>query len=326
MALAAVLAAVVVRMLLDPVLGDHLPFYLFYFAVIVASIRGGIGPGLTALFIGFMAAAYFFATPRFSLMVDGSEHMFSAFRFVSLGVLLVVGGSWARSVRANWKHEALSRQHKEAEVLKARQEAWSTLASIGDGVITADNAGRVTFMNAVAEQLSGWELPHATGRYIPEVFRIVHEASGDPVPDPMLRALREQRIVTLPDRTMLLARNGVERPINDSASPIRDPLGNIIGSVLVFRENTTPVVTPSGFVIGEVELYPAPGTHEELAKDESQRLERACRAWLAANWQQDTEAVRIVALNGRHVFIQQDSVEQLPSGIPGVHFRVAYER
>ncbi len=96
--------------------------------------------------------------------------------------------------------------------------------------------------------------------------------------------------------------------------------------MLVFRENTAPAVTPRGFVIREVHLYPTPGSHKQLAADELARLEQACRAWLATHWQLDATAARIVAIAGYNVTVQQESMEFLPTGIPGVRFSVAYER
>lgn len=119
-----------------------------------------------------------------------------------------------------------------------RQRKWlrTTLASIGDGVIACDTAGEVTFMNEVAENLTGWRQEDALGRSLTEIFDIVNEQTRQPVENPLLRVLGEGRIVGLANHTILIARDGVERPIDDSAAPIRNNYGELIGAILVFRD------------------------------------------------------------------------------------------
>ena len=111
-----------------------------------------------------------------------------------------------------------------------------TLFSIGDAVIVTDAEGRVASMNSVAESLTGWTHAEAVGQPLEAVFRIVHENSRQTVENPALRALREGVIVGLANHTLLIARDGTERPIDDSAAPIRDSNSNIVGVVLVFRD------------------------------------------------------------------------------------------
>jgi len=125
-----------------------------------------------------------------------------------------------------------------AEEALRRQTEWLriTLASIGDAVISTDSAGQVTFLNAVAERLTGWPQAEAVGRPLPEIFRIVHERTRQPADNPALRALREGTIVGLANHTVLIARDGSERPIDDSAAPMRDETGATVGAVLVFRD------------------------------------------------------------------------------------------
>ena len=115
-------------------------------------------------------------------------------------------------------------------------EFWrTTLASIGDAVIATDTGGRVTFLNPVAEQLTGWPLDEARGVPLTEVFRIVNEATREPVANPALRALKTGTIVGLANHTILIARDGAEHHIDDSAAPIRQG-GRVDGAVLVFRD------------------------------------------------------------------------------------------
>jgi PAS domain S-box-containing protein len=131
-----------------------------------------------------------------------------------------------------------SRERAAALLHEQRQLLHATLASIGDAVIATDAAGRVTFLNSVACELTGWTSAEATGQPLDAVFHIVNEATRKPVESPALRALREGHVIGLANHTVLIARDGVERPIDDSAAPIRDSAGTVAGSVLVFRDIT----------------------------------------------------------------------------------------
>jgi PAS domain S-box-containing protein len=113
-----------------------------------------------------------------------------------------------------------------------------TLASIGDGVISTDDHGRVAFVNPVAEALTGWKETDARGKPLSEVFRIVNELTGLPAENPVERVLREGITLGLANHTMLIARDGRATAIDDSAAPIRDAQGNIRGVVFVFRNVT----------------------------------------------------------------------------------------
>jgi two-component system CheB/CheR fusion protein len=113
-----------------------------------------------------------------------------------------------------------------------------TLSSIGDAVITMNGEGRVTFLNPVAESLTGWTLQEAVGQPLDSVFRIINEESRQPVESPTVRALREGRICKLASHSLLVARDGTERPLDDSAAPISNDKGEVAGVVLVFRDIT----------------------------------------------------------------------------------------
>lgn len=117
-------------------------------------------------------------------------------------------------------------------------EKWlvATLSSIGDGVIATDGEGRVRFLNSLAEQLTGWPHVDAAGKDVQEVFRIVHEKTRETMANPALDALERGENINLADNTLLIARDGAVRPIEDSAAPIRDVNGGVAGSVLVFRD------------------------------------------------------------------------------------------
>ncbi|MDG3007162.1 PAS domain S-box protein [Paludisphaera mucosa] len=133
----------------------------------------------------------------------------------------------------------LEARRRAEEALSAERERLRiTLASIGDGVISTDAEGRVTYLNGVAERLTGWAVAEAAGRPLQEVFRIVNQYSREPVENPALRALRDGVVVGLANHTILIARDGAERPIDDSAAPMFDGRRAAIGAVLVFRDVT----------------------------------------------------------------------------------------
>jgi PAS domain S-box-containing protein len=121
---------------------------------------------------------------------------------------------------------------------EARRWFTTTLRSIGDAVIATDGGGRVTFMNPVAESLTGWTEGDARGRPLDEVFSIFSEQTRAVVESPVSRVLREGGVVGLANHTLLRSKRGVEIPIDDSGAPIRNESGRILGVVLVFRDVT----------------------------------------------------------------------------------------
>ncbi len=135
--------------------------------------------------------------------------------------------------------ETLRRESEFAQVITEQAERLrTTLSSIGDGVITTDNEGLVVNLNPVAEELTGWMTADAVGITLERVFSIVNETTREPVVNPAMRALKEGIIVGLANHTVLIAKNGIEIPIDDSAAPIRNKEGEIVGCVLVFRDIT----------------------------------------------------------------------------------------
>ena len=221
---AAVAAAMLARWLLDPLLGDHHPFATFFAAVAVASWVGGLRTALLATALGFVLAAVFFVPPRLSVLGTSGPHL------IGLGMYFVVCLTFAGFGEA--MRVARRREAGQKERLR------TTLASIGDGVVTTDAAGRVTSLNGVAERLTGWANADARGQPLDAVFAIVNETTRQPVGNPAVRALKEGVVVGLANHTVLIARDGTERPIDDSAAPIRDRDGAVVGCVLVFRDIT----------------------------------------------------------------------------------------
>jgi PAS domain S-box-containing protein len=130
------------------------------------------------------------------------------------------------------------RKQAEAAVRESEARYRATLYSIGDAVIATDAESRIIGMNPVAERLTGWLEGEAQGKPLSEVFRIVNEETRAAVESPVTRVLREGQVVGLANHTLLVAKNGTERPIADSGAPIRDEKGETTGVVLVFRDQT----------------------------------------------------------------------------------------
>jgi PAS domain S-box-containing protein len=165
--------------------------------------------------------------------------------FNMIGHLLKVAAFllfYKATVEASLKdpYHALFRDLSQREAaLRAGEERYrTTVESIGDGVITTDAEGRITLMNAVAEELTGWTLVEASMKPVTEVFNIMNEQTRKTVEDPVAKVLREGMIVGLANHTVLVKKDGTEVPIDDSGAPIRDNDGNTMGVVLVFRDIT----------------------------------------------------------------------------------------
>jgi PAS domain S-box-containing protein len=130
-------------------------------------------------------------------------------------------------------------KHKMEKKLK-ENEKWlaTTLKSIGDAVIATDSHGMITFMNPVAEGLTGWKLAEAANKKFSEIFRIINRDKRNPVDNPVERVLAEGVTVGMANHTLLVSRKGNEIPIDDSAAPIRADDGSMMGVILVFRDIT----------------------------------------------------------------------------------------
>jgi diguanylate cyclase (GGDEF)-like protein/PAS domain S-box-containing protein len=121
-------------------------------------------------------------------------------------------------------------------LFEGRERAEVTLNSIGDGVMSTDVWGHVTYLNAAAERMTGWSRIEAAGRPLEEVFRVIDATCGEPVESPMLRAIRQNKTVGLTPNCVLVRRDGSEAAIEDSAAPIHDRRGHVTGGVVVFHD------------------------------------------------------------------------------------------
>ena len=132
--------------------------------------------------------------------------------------------------------DVTERKKAETAVFQAKERAQVTLQSIGDAVITTDSEGRIDYMNPVAESLTGWENREAQGQLIANVLTVVDETTRETSEGPVTRCLREGQVLGLAEHTVLVKRRNQEIAIQDSAAPIRDRAGNLIGAVMVFHD------------------------------------------------------------------------------------------
>ncbi len=292
---AAVAAATAVRWLFDPLLDDRIPYATFFAAVALAAWVGGLRTGLLATGLGAWLAVTFVVPPRHPFALPSGPHLVGLLMYLAVGLTIT---GFGEALRAGRRREA-----EQGERLR------TTLASIGDAVITTDTAGRVTNLNTVAEALTGWANAEAVGRPLDEVFRIVNEATRRPVENPAFRALEEGVIVGLANHTVLIARDGRERPIDDSAAPIRSEGGEVVGCVLVFRDIS--------------ERYEA----ERQLRDKDAQLRLAIRAADMIVWRWDL-ATGLVTRLGDAPPDPPELFEQVmatihPADLPAVRERIA---
>jgi PAS domain S-box-containing protein len=221
--LVAVVVAVLLRWLLDPLMGDSLPLVTLFGAVAAAVWLGGYRVAVPVTIVGYVACNYLFIPPRGGF--DFSRpNIVGLVAYLFTCTLIMFFGEAART--------AETRAHQRRELFHV------TLRSIGDAVITTDLQGYITDLNPVAESLTGWSHDDALGQPLDRVFNIVNEATRQPVENPAIRALREGVVVGLANHTVLIRKDGQECPIDDSAAPIRNEFGYVSGCVLIFRDVT----------------------------------------------------------------------------------------
>ena len=142
-----------------------------------------------------------------------------------------------RNVGRVWSFRDITAHRRTEDELRQQREWFEvTLSSIGDAVITTDTATRVTFLNPIAEEMTGWKSADAFGLPLEKIFQIVDERTGQSIAHPVTRALTEGTVVGLANHTALIARDGKQTAIEDSAAPIRNAAGHITGAVMVFHD------------------------------------------------------------------------------------------
>ena len=222
--LAAVALAVLLRWALDPFMGDAYPLVTLFGAVAASVWLGGYRVAIPIALIGFLACHFLFIEPRGSFDVTSTPNVVGSIAYFVTCSLIIGFGEAARVAHS--------------KVGESREVFRVTLRSIGDAVITTDNEGHVTYLNEVAEMLTGWPMSEALNQPLERVFQIVNEISRQPVENPVTRALRKGVVVGLANHTILIKKDGSECPIDDSAAPIRNEHGFVSGCVLIFRDVT----------------------------------------------------------------------------------------
>ena len=131
---------------------------------------------------------------------------------------------------------AIERKSVEDALYLERERALVTLNSIGDAVLCTDISGNITYLNLVAETMTGWQREEAIGKTLAEVFRIIDGVTRKIAQDPMQMAVAQNRTLGLSSNCILVRRDGFESTIEDSAAPIHDRAGRVIGAVIVFHD------------------------------------------------------------------------------------------
>ena len=222
-------AAVGLKVSLGSLVGGY-GIIFFYPAVTASGWLGGLKPGLLATALSLVLI---FTLPSQGVTLFGGAHpgiipvvLFTIFS-VAISLLMNVMHGLVTKLRS--AHKELYNQHEWFRI---------TLKSIGDAVVVTDRDGGVVFMNSEAERLTGWISGEAAGKPLRSIFRIISEESRKSVDDPVEKVFREKRVVGLANHTLLISKDGVEWPIEDSASPIHDESQEILGVVLVFHDAT----------------------------------------------------------------------------------------
>lgn len=221
--------------------GPGLPTYVtFYPVVIITAIVAGMGPAIAATITSALLADYWLLPPIGQFGDNSLIDWIGISIFLTMGMLVsTVSEAYRQSRRkaaAYDKEQAL--RASEAALRQQREYLQVTLKSIGDAVIACDTTGHIAFLNSVASSLTGWPETEAIGQRFQDVFRIINEINRKPAQNIVEIVLREGRVVLLANHTALVTRDGRELPIEDSAAPIKDAAGNVIGVVLVFHDVT----------------------------------------------------------------------------------------
>ncbi|MDD5641959.1 MAG: DUF4118 domain-containing protein, partial [Syntrophales bacterium] len=223
-AVVATAATMIIRLGLKETFGEHLFLIVFIIPILLSAYAGGLGPGLAATLMSAATTGYFIIPPRyffyFADRADGVQWL-----------ILLVNGIFISALS-----EALHRSRQRAEKSWLLQAV--TLASVGDGVITTDIRGNITFLNPEAERLTGWRQQEATGRPLSAIFSIINAETRQPGTEEVEKVLLSGERAILADDLILLNREGGERAIAASATAIKQADGAREGVVLVFHDNS----------------------------------------------------------------------------------------
>ena len=220
--LAAVAVATVARSAMGPLLGTTHKLLTFTGVVILTSWLCGLGPSILAMALGAVIGVILFIDPFTLDRVRGLGESVGVVLYFGVNTAIIVFGETTRVARRRLEGDVARRKEAEERLYQQRQWLRVTLASIGDAVIATDVSGQVSFLNPMAEAL--YRLESGRGCRIPleRVFAVIHEANRRPVESPASRVLAHGTAVVESNHTLLVARDGTERAVDDSAAPIRD--------------------------------------------------------------------------------------------------------
>jgi PAS domain S-box-containing protein len=193
-------------------------------------------------------------TVRIARWHDQVRSMLVGLLILALGMGVLIGmftRSRLHAVSAAYRTSLEVLEHRAEELFQSEQHLRTTMNSIGDGVISCDADGRVQIMNPVAQTLTGWNQAEAHGKPLEEVFQIFSETTRDPMENPVAKVKRLNSVVGVANHTVLLRKDGTELDIADSAAPILDQTGNMIGIVLVLRDVTMERKTQEALIANE---------------------------------------------------------------------------
>jgi PAS domain S-box-containing protein len=230
-ALLAPALALFVRWPLWPLLEGSVPYLTFFLAIMAAAYYGGFLAGLLATALSAAAADYFLLEPL------NAFTPFTWANFAELTCFILTG--FLISALCEGLHRTQRRAEASALALRQNEARLRvTLTSIADAVIVTDEHQRVTFLNEVAQRLTGWSQEEAAGQLLDTIFPIAHEQTRERIANPADQVMRAGHAIGLGNDTLLLSRNGQEVLIDESAAPIRDERSSVVGVVLVFRDVT----------------------------------------------------------------------------------------
>jgi len=218
----------------------------FLLPVLIGAVHGGLGPGLSATFLGAVLGTYFTLPPLGSLGAEATAEWIPLGVFVSVGLAItLLTHLWQAALAAR---ELQARQQLEDEIFRRKQAEERlrterdrlivTLTSVGDAAVVTDPEGRIDLFNPTAQSLTGWSQDEARSQPLENVFRVLNEETRQPIENPVEKVLRTGAVVGLANHTVLIARDGREIPISDSAAPIRGSDGRLLGVILIFRDVT----------------------------------------------------------------------------------------
>jgi PAS domain S-box-containing protein len=229
-ALLAVVLATLLRALLSGAFGPRLPFTTYFIAVIVIAIYCGLRPALVVMALGAVIGTYLFVLPFHPLNFSEATWVLQFFAFC-----VVSGGT---SILVRYIQDARSRAENAAfELAESREQIATILASIGDAVIATDLDGNVTFINGVAQTLTGSTKAAAEGKHVNSIVEYLDEETQQPQ-SPVTRVLNEDSLRGSYKPALLICKDGKRIPIEDNSSSIKNASGKTTGVALVFRDVT----------------------------------------------------------------------------------------